>query len=172
MKKIKKIIREILNEIFDNLEIPKNLLFKKTENSFTYSFLTKNNNYCVLFDVPKSKLEKTPANKLLALTKKDEINDVIISNNNIFFLSWGTCDENNTPIDNIKTNYKEELFVFNSVFAIIKKFLEEHNPDIIFYQAIDKRKLIYDKMFNKMNMNNYLKIEGIMNTFLIKKELL
>jgi len=56
------------------------------------------------------------------------------------------------------------------VFAIIEKFLMEYKPEIIFYKTSGTREKIYNKMFNKINMLDYIKADGVMNTFITKKE--
>lgn len=169
---LRNIVKKVINEIFDNLELPEGLELIKKEGVFLYKFKTSKNNYCVLFEIYNSFSKNTPS-QLAALTKDDKINDLIISHNNAFYLNWGLCDNKSyVPFDDVNTNSKEELYVFNSVFAIINKFFKENSPNIVFYRAIDKRKLIYDKMFNKMNMSNYEIIYGASNTFIIKKELI
>jgi hypothetical protein len=69
-------------------------------------------------------------------------------------------------------NANEEIYVLNSTFAIIEKFISDYHPDIIFYKALGTRKRIYDRMFNKINLSDYTKEDGVMNTFLIKKEII
>jgi hypothetical protein len=171
-KTLKNIIKKIINEVFDNLKLPKDLELTKGEGMFIYKFKTNKSNYCVLFKVYNT-FSKDTSSQLAALTKDEEINDILIKNNDALFLSWGTCNNDSFDIsDNVNTNLNEEIYVFNSVFAIVKNFIKEKSPNIIFYQAIKKRRLIYDKMHDKMNISNYEKIHGILNTFLIKKELI
>ena len=167
MKRLRNIIKEVINEILDTPEVPKDIEIVNGSNSFYYKFKTQAKEYCVSF----KKYDKF--NKELGLTKDERVNNIIINSNSVFYLSWGLFDEKNQsmPIDDVKTGAREEVYVFNSVFGIIKEFLEKNNPDAIFYDAIEKRKGIYDKMFNKMNLN-YIKLHGVKNTFLIKKDLL
>jgi len=172
MKIIRKTIRNILNEIFDNPTLPTDLKLIKGSGSLLYKFETDKNNYCVLFEVYNTFSKDTPT-ALASLTKDDRINDILIAHNNAYFLNWGLCDGSSyIPFDNVKTNSGEEIYVFNSVFAIISNFFKTNEPDVVFYQAIKKRKLIYDKMFDKTNMSNYEKVHGLSNTFLIKKDLI
>ena len=97
---------------------------------------------------------------------------MLISNGG-FYLRWGLCSKtSHVPLDDVETNSNEEIYVFNSVFAIINNFFKDNDPDIVFYWVHGKREFVYDKMFDKVNMSNYEKICGPMNTFLIKKELL
>jgi hypothetical protein len=166
MIKIRKIIRNIINEVLDKPKIPDNLQMIKSINKFVYKFNTTLNNYCIMFKTPDK--EFTP----VGLTKNEKINDVIIKSKNIFDLNWGVCDKNDEPIDGVETNAREELFVFNSVFGIIEKFIKDNNPEIIFYRAIEKRKNVYDYMLRKGILSNYHVEYGVMNTFLIKKELI
>jgi len=90
-----------------------------------------------MFSNPKNPFEP------IGLTKNEKINAIIVDNKNVLYLSWGLCDGNNLPLDKVDTKSNEEIYVFNSVFAIITDFFKNNNPDIVFYQAIEQRKNIY-----------------------------
>jgi len=138
----------------------------KTIDGIVYKFKTSSHNYCVKFKKYSGKEFKP-----IGLTDDVKLNKIITNNNDMYYLNWGTCDKNDNPIDDINTGSGEEVYVFNSVFAIIEDFIKEESPGIIFYKALEKRKSIYDKMFNKINIGYIIK-HAVMNTFLIKKELI
>lgn len=163
---IRKIIKQIISELFDKPQLPVDLKKHDRGVDFLYSFSTNDYDYCIPF-------KKTEASnfKEIALTKNEKINEIIKKSDSVYFTNWGVCDSEGNPYDDILINNKEEIYVFNSVFAIIKKFIEEHNPDIIFYEAIGSRKNIYKRVFEKFNLD-YEHIEGISNSFLIKKNIL
>jgi len=166
MKNIKKIIKEALNEIFDNPEVPKDINLISGENYVVYTFKTEKSEYSVSFKKVNNFLP-------IGLTKDEKINNIITNSNSVYYLSWGLFDSSNAqnPIDDVETAAGEEIYVFNAIFGIILEFIKQNNPDIVFYKAIQARKRIYDKMFGKINLN-YILSQGTMNTFLIKKDLL
>ena len=165
MKKVRKIVSEILKEIFDNPELSKDLKVHDNGEDFLFSFSTKQFDYCV-------KLKKFIGNEFadLGLTKNEDINKIIKSIDKVYYLNWGVCSSDGNPIDDIMTKDGEKIYVFNSVFAIIKMFIEKNSPDAFFYTALGKRESIYNSIFTKMNID-YNKFDGLDNVFLIKKEL-
>jgi hypothetical protein len=165
MRNIRKLIREMLSEIFDNPTLPGNLEVAEFPDKTFYKF-KKSHDYCVAF------IKNTSQFQPIGLTNDEKSNNAINNSKEVFYSSWGICDGNDLPSDDVETGAKEEIYVFNSVFAIIQKFLQDKNPDVIFYKAIKKRKEIYNKIFNKLMSNNYYQQGGVMNTFLIKKELI
>jgi len=163
---IRKIIKKIILELFDEPKLPLDLKQHNRGADFIYSFSTIDYDYCIPF-------KKTNASnfKEIALTNNEDMNGVIKKSNSVYFVHWGVCDPEGNPYDDMLTNNKEEVYVFNSVFAIIKKFIEDYNPDIIFYEAMGSRKNIYKGVFEKFKLD-YKHLEGTQNSFLIKKSIL
>jgi hypothetical protein len=163
---IRKVIKEIIVELFDNPQLPLDLKKHDRGVDFLYSFSTDDYDYCIPF-------KKIEANSLqdIALTNNKDINEVIKKSNSIYFVNWGVCDLEGNPYDDMLTNNKEEIYVFNSIFAIFKKFIEDYKPDIIFYEAMGSIKNIYKGVFEKFKLE-YKHFEGIQNSFLIKKNIL
>lgn len=162
---IRKIIKEVLVEILDTPNIPDDLEIERNSSLVIYKFKTNKNIYSVVF-------KKYNNFSSLGMTKDEFVNSIIKNSDNFFYLSWGIFDESNKdkPIDDIITNYDEELYVFNSVFGIILDFIKT-NPDGIFYSSTGKRDSIYKNMLSKLNIE-YSMFKGIMNSFLVKNDLL
>jgi len=66
MKSIRLTIRKLINEIFDNIKLPDDLIINASENKVLYSFKTDVNNYCVMLETPEK--EFTP----IGLTKDEK----------------------------------------------------------------------------------------------------
>jgi hypothetical protein len=163
---IRRVIKKIILELFDNPELPLDLKIHDKGENFLYSFSTDEYDYCILF----KKIEGDSFHEV-ALTKNENANEIIKKSNSIYFVNWGVCDSEGNPYDDMLTKNKEEIYVFNSIFAIVKKFISENNPEVIFYEAIGFRKSIYKRVFEKLNLD-YEYIEGVSNKFLIKKNIL
>lgn len=159
---LRKIIREILEEVFDNPTFPKDTEILTSSDYIVYKFKTSKRNYAVSFTKKEKILE-------IVMPKDEKAKEVIRNSKSIYLLSWGLFDKSrpSEPFDEIDTKAGEEIYVFDSVFAIILDFLKKHDPEIIFYWAIDKRERIYKQMVNKL-MKNYKIIPGQPNTYLIK----
>jgi len=162
---LRKIIKELLTEILDDPKIPNDIEIEDDGRLVIYKFKTDKNIYSTVF-------KKYSSFTSIGMTKDEDVNNIIQNSENFFYLSWGIFDESNkeSPIDDINTNYNEELYVFNSIFGIILDFLKR-NPDGIFYSATRKRGNIYKKMLTKLNIG-YSTFDGIMNNFLVRNELL
>ncbi len=162
IRKVRMLIREILEEMFDNPVMPKDVEILTGSNYVVYRFKTNKKEYAVSF----TKFEKI----LDIMMPKDEIDIEVIKNSkSIYFLKWGLFDKSrpSDPYDEVDTNAGEAIYVFDSVFAIISDFIKKHDPEIIFYWVRGKRENIYNQITKKI-MRDYKFIPGQPNTYLIK----
>lgn len=166
IRKVRRLIREILEEVFDKPTMPKDIEILTGGNYVVYKFKTEKNEYAVSF---------TKKGKILdiMMPKDDEkAKDIIKNSESIYFLSWGLFDESrpSEPFDEIDTKAGEEIYVFDSVFAIVLEFVKQYDPEIIIYWALKKRKRIYSQVIDKIGLN-YKLISSYPNIYLIKKEI-
>ena len=82
IRKVRMLIREILEEMFDNPVMPKDVEILTGSNYVVYRFKTNKKEYAVSF----TKFEKI----LDIMMPKDEIDIEVIKNSkSIYFLKWG-----------------------------------------------------------------------------------
>ena len=170
MNTIKKIIKNILLEIFDNLDIPKEFKIIKNENDIIYKFIHKDIDYGIEFKIVKNK------NINDIMIPDEKIKKIIFNTKNKYHIAFGVLINDTQVSDNMQTNKYEAIEVINNVNAIINDFINKNNVKVITYYATKKRDSIYKYIYDKHLKNNFFfytaKETPFYDRFLIKKELI
>jgi len=139
MNVIKYIVREVISEIFDNINtIEYNQ--KKVNNDFICTFQIDNIEYAVIFRLFKD------ISKMYAKDKK--IKNIIENTKEKYYIDFGVNTNGVVDTKNT-TGFNKPNSVINAVSYIVSDFIKKNNIDIIAYFADSKRKKIYKNIFNK-----------------------
>ena len=139
MNNIRLEIRNIIKEVFD---IDKDLSYSCEDfaNSRVCKFKSNDIDYSIIF----RRFENIPS----LYINDVEIKKYAESLKDKYFFDFGILKNNKLNTD-ITTNLKDHYNVINTVFKIIKDFIENKNIKVIAYFAEEKRKKIYDYIFKK-----------------------
>ena len=165
---IRKLIREVIEELFDKIELPKNFEIINKSNSIIYKFVFNE----IIYGVEFSKA--APTDEIMAPDKR--IMNIINNCEEKFVINFGLLTKSNEIESGAETNQNNAVQIIDSVCALIKHFIKINDVKIIIYYATKKRDLIYKYIYNKHLKNDFVfysaKEKFFYDRFLIKKELI
>lgn len=147
MKSIKLEIRKILFELFDKLEMPKDIKKINIVNGFINKFQYEGVKYGVeftRFDI---------ASELMA--PDVQMRNLIAGLNSKYSVSFGVLDDSDMLSDDIMTNQHSATKVIGYVFSIIIDFINKNNVEVFSYYSSNKRDLIYEYLYDKYLKNDF-----------------
>lgn len=147
--KIRKLIFNVLLELFDTQNIPDDVIREKNRYAFTY----QGTRYEVIF-------QDFSKNKSIALgLNNKQVKSAIKKSKTIFQLDFGIIDENGAFQTDIDTKQFNHIYVLNSVSALVKEFIIENNVDVLVYFAEKQRRNIYKYIYEKWMKNEFYYFE-------------
>lgn len=167
MNIIRNIIRDVVTELFDNVQNI-DYIQEKINDDYFCKFKIENVEYVVIFRLFKD---------IARMYAKDEkVRNVIESTKEKYYMDFGTFIDGNIDVKS-ETNLHNTSKVINAVSFIIWDFIIKNNIDIVAYFAESRRKKIYKYIFNKYLDKDFIlyaqKIESdVIPVFYINKKLL
>lgn len=168
MKKyIRKLIKEVIVELFDSNDIPDELeLIENSENKKTYKFTYNKIDYGISF------YKVLNINGMIINDEK--IKNILSKSKNIFYINFGTV-KNGQISDDVLTNENEPIKILSFIKNIFLNFIKENEVDAITYFAKNNRDNIYKYIYNKFLKNDFYyytaKEKEFYDRVFIKKEL-
>lgn len=144
MNNIRKVIRKLINEIFDNINLPEDLV---EEGENRYVFKLGNYKYWIKFE----EFKKTSLNSISDESVLKKIN----SSDNKYFVNFGVVinGRNDSEID---TNEGDVIKVLVSIAGIIDFFIKKNNVKVLtFFPISEKRKRVYLKVAENLKNDNF-----------------
>jgi hypothetical protein len=166
-KNLRKIIKDIVKETFDNInDLPINLRKEEGENKIYYKFPFNNIEYAVeiskLTDIGNTQMPD------------EKLKNFVLEKSNGFIFSFGII-KNGIYYDVIDTKENKAIKIISFVAAIINKFLKENDVNVITFHAESSRDKIYDYIYRKYLKDEFkyytAKEKSNYNRFYIKNDL-
>jgi hypothetical protein len=169
MKRIRRIIKEIISEIFDVIELPDNYeIINPDTNTIIYKFIYDD----IIYGVKFGKIINIEG----MIIQDEKIKDIISNSDRKYYISFGVMNSSGQISDGMNTNKHDAIKIISFVSAIIKEFIKNKDADIISYFSDNDRNSVYKYIYNKFLKNDFLyytaKEKKYYDRFLIKKDLL